>query len=95
MADAETTVAQAETKADAKVAADQAVASEPHAVHGVRTMIKSPEVVASTLAGAGIGAALGGPPGAAVGAVIGFATEHFRVLGGPVGRVFHAVRSRI
>jgi hypothetical protein len=95
MADAETTVAQAETKADAKVAADQAVASEPHAVHGVRTMLKSPAIVGSTLAGAGIGAALGGPPGAAVGAVAGFLIERHRIFFGPVGRIYHAIRSRV
>jgi hypothetical protein len=91
----DTTVEQAVAKADAKADADHKVASEVHTIHGVRAMVKSPGIVGSTLAGAGIGAAMGGPPGAAVGAVAGFIVERYKILGGPAGKIYHAIRSRI
>ena len=77
----------AETKAEAKMVADVKVASEHDAVHGVKTMIKSPAIVASTVTGAAIGAAAGGPPGALIGAGVGFLVEKHRILGGPAGRL--------
>ena len=77
----------AEKKAEAKMVADVAVATEHDALHGVKTMIKSPAVTASAVTGAAIGAMAGGPPGALIGAGVGYLVERHRVLGGPVGRL--------
>jgi len=83
---------EAEAKADAKAQADHVVATEPHAVHGVKMMFGSPTVIASTVTGAGIGALAGGPPGALVGAVVGNLVERHRVMGGPVGWLWSKFR---
>jgi hypothetical protein len=85
-------VEKAVDKAEAKAEADAKVATETHTTHGVRTMIKSPDIVASTITGAGIGALYGGPPGAVIGAGIGYLVERYRVLGGPVGALLRQVR---
>jgi uncharacterized membrane protein (DUF441 family) len=77
----------AEKKAEAKMTADVAVATEHDALHGVKTMVKSPAVVASTVAGAAIGAMAGGPPGALIGAGVGFLVEKHKIASGPVGRL--------
>jgi len=90
---AETPLAEvAEKKAEAKMEADVKVASEPDAVHGVKTLTKSPAVTASTVTGAAIGAMAGGPPGAVIGAVVGYTVEKHRVLGGPVGRLMRMLK---
>ena len=78
---------QAETKVDAKAAADVAVATDPHAIHGVQKTFKSPDVKASAATGALIGAAAGGPPGAVIGGLIGYAVEKYQIAGGPIGKL--------
>lgn len=83
---------QAEAKAESKVEADHKVATEPHAIHGVMTMFKSPAMAASIVTGAGIGALYGGPVGAVVGGVIGGVVERKRILGGPVGILIRKIR---
>lgn len=85
---------QHEAKAAAKSAADKAVASDPNMVHATHRTVKSPQVWAGTLAGATLGA-VGGPVGVGFGAGIGFIVERYRILGGPIGRLYDAAKAKI
>ena len=88
------TVQQAVDKATAKVTADAAVATDPHAVHHVKLAPAAPTVLGSTATGAGIGFLVGGPPGAAVGAGIGWVAERYQIGGGPVGKIWGGIKKR-
>jgi hypothetical protein len=88
-ADATKTAVQAEAKADAKVAADAVVATNPHATHHVKLAVESPEVLVSTAAGAGIGFWVGGPIGAAVGAGVGLIASRYRI--GPLDALLEKI----
>ncbi len=89
-------------KAQAKVTADQAVATDPHAVHAVNIAPAAPTTIGSAATGAGIGFLMGGPPGALVGGAIGWAAERYQIAGGPFGKAAswlknkaHALRAKV
>lgn len=82
-----------EQKADAKATADATVATDPHAVHSVNSMPKSPKTLTSAAAGAGIGFLFGGPIGAALGGAAGYVIENKRIAGGPVGKIMDKVKA--
>ena len=85
----------AEKKSDAKATADATVATDPHAVHAVATLPASPKALTSTAVGAGVGLVLAGPPGALLGAGVGWLVERYRVLGGPAGKLYDAVKAKL
>lgn len=94
--DAAVKLAQAhEDKAVAKATADDVVAADPNAQHGVLYSFKSPKVWASAAAGAAIGAPFGGPIGAAAGALVGAAVQRHNMAGGPIGKAYDAIAGRI
>jgi hypothetical protein len=86
------TLQQAVNKAVAKADSDAIVATVPDATHHTKLEPCSPIVLGSTAVGAGIGALVGGPPGAAAGAAIGWLSERYMVLGGPLGKVWEGLR---
>lgn len=92
---AASSLAQAVQKAQDKAKADIAVATDPHASHGVVLSVKSPKVLGSTAVGAGIGMAIAGPPGAVLGALVGLAAEKYQIAGGPVGRGYDWIKAKL
>lgn len=76
-----------ETKETEKQKADGKVMTDEHAVHAVHTPWQAPTTLSSAAVGALIGFPFGGPIGSAIGAAIGASVEHFRIAGGPVGKL--------
>lgn len=89
------TLDQAVAKAQAKANADVAVATDPHAVHGVNLLPAAPTALGAAATGALAGAAIGGPPGAAVGGLVMYVVEKYQIMGGPVGKIWKHVKTKI